>query len=43
MRDDVPELQRARDEFDRATLPLAAVLMDDVAQKALMGRSLGDV
>ena len=40
---DVKELQSARDEFERATLPLAALLMNNVAQKALMGRSLGDV
>jgi Fe-S protein assembly chaperone HscA len=37
------ELQRARDEFERATLPLAALLMNNVAQKALMGRKLGEV
>lgn len=37
------ELQRARDEFERATLPLAALLMNNVAQKALMGKKLGDV
>ncbi len=40
---DVKELQRARDEFERASLPLAALLMNNVAQKALMGRSLGDM
>jgi len=40
---DVQALQRARDEFERAALPLAALLMNNVAQKALMGRSLGDV
>jgi Fe-S protein assembly chaperone HscA len=42
-RDDVQELQKARDEFERATLPLAALLMNNVAQKALMGKKLGDV
>jgi hypothetical protein len=42
-RDDVQELQRARDEFERATLPLAALLMNNVAQKALMGKKLGEV
>jgi len=40
---DVQALQRARDEFERAALPLAALLMNNVAQKALMGRSLGDM
>ena len=40
---DLKELQRARDEFERATLPLAALLMNNVAQKALMGKKLGDV
>ncbi len=40
---DVKQLQQARDEFERATLPLAALLMNNVAQKALMGRKLGEV
>ncbi|MBL8861364.1 MAG: Fe-S protein assembly chaperone HscA [Planctomycetes bacterium] len=40
---DVAALQRARDEFERAALPLAALLMNNVAQKALMGKSLGEV
>jgi molecular chaperone DnaK (HSP70) len=40
---DVKLLQQARDEFERATLPLAALLMNNVAQKALMGKKLGDV
>jgi Fe-S protein assembly chaperone HscA len=40
---DVKQLQLARDEFERATLPLAALLMNNVAQKALMGKKLGDV
>ncbi|MBK7643145.1 MAG: Fe-S protein assembly chaperone HscA [Planctomycetes bacterium] len=40
---DLKALQKARDEFERATLPLAALLMNNVAQKALMGRKLGDV
>jgi len=40
---DVKALQKARDEFERATLPLAALLMNNVAQKALMGKQLGDV
>jgi Fe-S protein assembly chaperone HscA len=41
--DDGKTLQKARDDFERATLPLAALLMNNVAQKALMGKSLGDV
>ncbi len=41
--DDLKGLQKARDEFERATLPLAALLMNNVAQKALMGKSLEDV
>jgi hypothetical protein len=36
-------MQKARDEFERASLPLAALLMNNVAQKALMGRSLDEV
>ena len=40
---DVKELQKVRDEFERAALPLAALLMNNVAQKALMGKNLGDV
>jgi len=42
-RTDLRELQKARDEFEHATLPLAALLMNNVAQKALMGKRLGDV
>ncbi len=41
--DDLKALQAARDEFERATMPLAALLMNNVAQKALMGKSLGDL
>ncbi len=41
--DDLAALQKARDEFERATLPLAALLMNNVAQKALMGKKLEDV
>ena len=41
--DDLKALQKTRDEFERAVLPLAALLMDNVAQKALMGKSLGDM
>jgi Fe-S protein assembly chaperone HscA len=40
---DAKALQKARDEFERTSLPLAALLMNNVAQKALMGRSLGEV
>jgi Fe-S protein assembly chaperone HscA len=36
-------IQRARDEFERATLPLAALLMDGVAKAALQGRRLNEV
>jgi Fe-S protein assembly chaperone HscA len=36
-------LQKTRDELERATLPLASLLMNNVAQKALMGKSLEDV
>ena len=40
---DLAALQKARDELERATLPLAALLMDSVAKKALAGKSLGEV
>ncbi len=40
---DGKELQRVRDLLERATMPLAAVLMDGVAKKALAGKSLRDV
>jgi Fe-S protein assembly chaperone HscA len=40
---DAKALQRARDEFERATLPLAAVLMDGVAKAALAGKKLDEV
>jgi Fe-S protein assembly chaperone HscA len=36
-------LQAIRDELERATLPLAAVLMDSVAKAALAGKRLEDV
>ncbi len=42
-KDDLPAIQRARDTFERATLPLAAVLMDAVAKAALQGRKLDEV
>ncbi len=37
------ETQKARDVLERATLPLAAVLMDRVAKQALAGKRLGDL
>jgi hypothetical protein len=40
---DARALQRARDAFEKATLPLAAVLMDAFAKKALSGKSIGEV
>ena len=36
-------LQAARDQLERATMPLAAALMDRVAKSALAGKKLGDV
>jgi len=41
--DDLQAVQAARDELERATLPLAAVLMDSVAKRALAGKSLDEV
>ncbi len=40
---DVNVLQKARDIFERATLPLAAVMMDNVAKSALTGKRLDEV
>ena len=40
---DAEALQTARDGLERATLPLAALLMDDVAKAALSGKRLEDV
>jgi len=40
---EVKALQAARDELERATMPLAAALMDRVAKSALAGKRLGDV
>ena len=37
------QLQKARDELERATLPLAALLMDGVAKAALSGKTLDEV
>jgi hypothetical protein len=36
-------LQKRRDELERATLPLAALLMDNVAKSALSGKRLDEV
>jgi Fe-S protein assembly chaperone HscA len=41
--DDVQRVQQARDELERASLPLAAVLMDSVAKAALAGKKLSEV
>jgi len=41
--DGVPALQAARDELERAALPLATVLMDAVARSALQGKKLSEV
>jgi Fe-S protein assembly chaperone HscA len=40
---DVKEVQKVRDALERATLPLAALLMDSVAKRALTGKSLDEV
>ncbi|TAJ16541.1 MAG: hypothetical protein EPO68_10945, partial [Planctomycetota bacterium] len=37
------EVQQARDQLERASLPLAALLMDNFARSALKGKSLQDV
>ncbi len=39
---DPGRLQVVRDELERATLPLAAVLMDEVARKAIAGKTLDE-
>ena len=41
--EDPREIQRVRDSFEQATLPLAALLMDSVAKSALAGKKLEDV
>jgi molecular chaperone HscA len=41
--EDLAAARTARDELERATMPLAALLMDHVAQDALAGKRLGDV
>ncbi|MFT4709646.1 MAG: molecular chaperone DnaK (HSP70) [Planctomycetota bacterium] len=38
----VKEVEAVRDLFERATLPLAAILMDSVAKSALSGKGLDD-
>ena len=40
---DLPTVQSARDALDRATIPLAAVLMDDVVKQAVSGKKLSEV
>jgi len=40
---ELDEVQAARDVLDRATMPLATVLMDDVVKEAVAGKRLGDV
>jgi len=40
---DVAVVQSARDELERATLPLAALLMDGVAKRAVSGKTLDQV
>ncbi len=40
---DAGALQKRRDELERATLPLAALLMDHVAKAALSGKRLDEV
>jgi Fe-S protein assembly chaperone HscA len=41
--DDPDAIQKVRDELERATLPLAAVLMDAVAKQAVAGKTLDEV
>ena len=41
--DTLDRVQAARDGLERASLPLAAVLMDSVAKQALKGRTLDQV
>ena len=40
---DAQALQKARDGLERATLPLAALLMDSVAKAALTGKTLDEI
>jgi Fe-S protein assembly chaperone HscA len=41
--DDLDEIRSARDQFEQASLPLAAVLMDRVVKDAVQGKSLDEV
>ena len=40
---DLTRAQEARDKLERATIPLAADLMDSMAKKALAGKSIDEV
>jgi Fe-S protein assembly chaperone HscA len=40
---ELPAVQKSRDELERASLPLAALLMDGVAKAALSGKTLDEV
>jgi len=40
---DLRSIQKARDTLEQATLPLAALLMDSVAKRALAGKTLDEV
>jgi len=40
---DLDEIRAARDQFEQASLPLAAVLMDHVVKDAVQGKTLGEV
>ena len=40
---ELDEVQAARDILDRATMPLATVLMDNVVKEAVSGKRLGDM
>lgn len=42
-RPDAERAQAVRDRLEQATLPMAALLMDDVAKQALSGKALSDV
>ena len=37
------DLQKLRDEIERVTMPLAAVLMDAVAKSAMAGKALDEL
>ena len=40
---DLNEVRGSRDQLEQASLPLAAVLMDDVVKGAVAGKKLGDL